>query len=93
MREARRVSRRIAGERDERLVRARGEQAKHLELRGVEFVKAVHDEQPPAAREPRIVFQRERGEPALSLAIRPIGREQAFLVRGVESREFFQPRA
>ena len=83
----------IAGEGDECFLRALREEGQHAQLRGIEFVEAVDDEQASFAAERFVFFQRNGGQPALPFGVGPIFALQPVLIGGIDCGEFFQARA
>ncbi len=58
---------------------------------GVEFVKAVNDQQPQVATEVGIILQGQRGQPALAFGVHPVGLHQPVLVLSIDGSQFGQP--
>ena len=85
-------SRSVAGEGDEGLGGPARQQAQHLQLGGVKFVEAVHDQERQVGIEGGVALQSQRGQPALPLGIGPAAGHQPVLVGGVDGGQFGQAR-
>ena len=80
----------IAGEKNQRLLGAIGQEFENGELGGVELVETVHNQQTQVAGQARIFLQGDGGQPALTLCIHPAGIHQPGLVGGVDGGQILE---